>query len=80
MDDPAPSVRVTELNDSDVGLQSRFWIEDPSRADFVRIKGEYVTTVKQRFDEEGIDIPYPVRTLEGGLAFENPSSVVQPAE
>ncbi|MGM0389415.1 MAG: mechanosensitive ion channel family protein [Natrinema limicola] len=82
MDDPAPSVRLTELGSSDVGLQSRFWIADPSRADFVRIRGEYVTAVKQRFDEEGIDIPYPVRTLEGGLHLESGSgqSVVQPAE
>ncbi|WP_455448550.1 mechanosensitive ion channel family protein [Natrinema thermotolerans] len=82
MDDPEPSVRLTELGDSDVGLQSRFWIADPSRADFVRIRGEYVTAVKRRFDEEGIDIPYPVRTLEGGLRFESGDgqSVVQPAE
>jgi len=80
LDDPAPSVRVTELGDSDVGLQSRIWIADPSRADFVRTRGEYVTDVKKRFDEEGIDIPYPVRTLEGDLALETSSDVVQPAE
>jgi small-conductance mechanosensitive channel len=80
MDDPAPSVRLTELGDSDVGLQSRFWISNPSRADFVRTRGEYVTAVKRRFDEEGIDIPYPVRTLEGGLNLESGQSVVQPAE
>ncbi|MFP8955312.1 mechanosensitive ion channel family protein [Natrialbaceae archaeon A-CW3] len=75
MDDPAPSVRLTELGDSDVGLQSRFWIADPSRADFVRIRGEYVQSVKERFDEEGIDIPYPVRTLEGALGLENPAAL-----
>ncbi|SEV97895.1 mechanosensitive ion channel family protein [Natrinema salifodinae] len=82
MDDPAPSVRLTELGDSDMGLQSRFWIANPDRADFVRIRGEYVTAVKRRFDEEGIDIPYPVRTLEGDLSFGSDSgqSVVQPAE
>ncbi|QSW98371.1 mechanosensitive ion channel family protein [Haloterrigena alkaliphila] len=80
MDDPGPSVRLTELGDSDVGLQSRFWIANPSRADFVRIRGEYVTSVKQRFDEEGIDIPYPVRTLEGGLTLEDRPSIGQPAE
>ncbi|PCR89559.1 mechanosensitive ion channel family protein [Natrinema ejinorense] len=80
MDDPAPSVRLTELGDSDVGLQSRFWISNPSRADFVRTRGEYVTAVKRRFDEEGIDIPYPVRTLEGGLALESGQSIIQPAE
>ncbi|MFC4437182.1 MULTISPECIES: mechanosensitive ion channel family protein [Natrialbaceae] len=80
MDDPAPSVRLTELNDSDVGLQSRIWIADPSRADFVRTRGEYITAVKQRFDEEGIDIPYPVRTFEGGLEFEGRQQIGQPAE
>jgi small-conductance mechanosensitive channel len=67
MDDPEPSVRLTELGDSSVGLQSRIWIENPSRADFVKTRGEFVRSVKRRFDEEGIDIPYPHRTLTGGL-------------
>ena len=67
MQDPEPSVRLTELGDSSVGLQSRIWIRDPSRADFVRTRGEYVRNVKARFDEEGIDIPYPHRTLTGGI-------------
>ncbi|MXV64016.1 mechanosensitive ion channel [Natronorubrum sp. JWXQ-INN-674] len=80
MDDPAPSVRLTELGDSDIGLQSRFWIADPSRADFVRTRGEYVTAVKERFDEDGIDMPYPVRTLEGGLELENRQQIGQSAE
>ncbi len=71
LNEPEPSVRLTELGDSAVGLQSRFWIAQPSRGDFVRTRGEYVTSVKERFDEEGIDMPYPVRTLEGGLAVEN---------
>ena len=69
MNDPAPSVRLTELGGSSVGLQSRFWIADPSRADFVATRGEYVTAVKERFDAEGIDIPYPHRTLTGGIEF-----------
>ncbi|AGB36897.1 mechanosensitive ion channel family protein [Natronococcus occultus] len=80
MDEPEPAVRLTELNDSDVGLQSRIWIADPSRADFVRTKGEFITAVKRRFDEEGIDIPYPVRTLEGGLELEDRQAVGQAAE
>jgi small conductance mechanosensitive channel len=71
LEEPSPQVRLTELNDSDVGLQSRFWIADPARADFVRIRGEYVRRVKERFDREGIDIPYPSRTLEGGLSMES---------
>lgn len=75
LNDPEPSVRLTELNDSDVGLQSRFWIADPSRADFLKIRGEYITAVKKRFDAEGIDIPYPYRVLEGGLSVESSDTV-----
>ncbi len=67
MEAPEPSVRLTELGDSSVGLQSRIWIKNPSRADFVKIRGEYIQRVKDRFDEEGINIPYPHRTLTGGI-------------
>lgn len=67
MDEPEPSVRLVELEDSYVGLQSRIWIDNPSRTDFVRIKGEYIQNVKQRFDEENIEIPFPQRTLSGQL-------------
>jgi len=80
LEDPAPSVRLTELGDSSVGLQSRIWIADPSRADFVKVRGDYVTSVKQRFDEEGIDIPYPNRTLSGGLELANAAEIAEPAD
>jgi small-conductance mechanosensitive channel len=66
-DEHAPSVRLTNLGDSSVVLTSRVWISEPRRSDFVKTRGEYTTSVKERFDEEGIDIPYPNRTLSGGL-------------
>jgi small-conductance mechanosensitive channel len=72
MDDPEPSVRLTELADSYVGLQSRIWIANPSRADWVRTRAEYVQTVKERFDEAGIEIPYPQRDLSGGVELAGP--------
>jgi len=78
--DPEPSVRLVELGDSSVGLQSRIWIDDPSRADFVKTRGEYVQAVKERFDEEGIDIPYPNRTVGGGLELANVDGLVEPAD
>jgi small conductance mechanosensitive channel len=65
LEDPEPSVRLTELGDSSVGLKSRVWIADPSRSDFVATRGEYVQAVKERFDDAGIDIPYPNRELSG---------------
>jgi small-conductance mechanosensitive channel len=74
LEDPAPSVRLTELADSYVGLQSRIWIDDPSRADFVKTRADYVQAVKQRFDEEGITIPFPQRTVSGRNEWSDPSS------
>ena len=65
LDDPEASVRLTELADSYVGLQSRIWIEQPSRADFIRTRGEYMTNVKQAFDDAGISMPYPQRVVSG---------------
>ena len=71
MEDPGPSVRLTELGDSSVGLQARIWINDPSRSDFVKTKSEFVQNVKKRFNEEGIDIPYPIRDLTGNVQVED---------
>ncbi|WP_424015600.1 mechanosensitive ion channel family protein [Halorubrum xinjiangense] len=67
LDDPGVSVRVTELGDSAVGLQSRWWIDDPDRGDFVRVRSEYVTAVKEAFDDAGIDMPYVHRQLTGSV-------------
>ncbi len=77
LEDPEPSVRLIELGDSSVGLQSRIWIGDPSRGDFTKTRGEYVKAVKQRFDEEGIDIPYPNRTIGGGLELGSVEGIVE---
>ena len=80
LDDPAPSVRLVELGDSSVGLQARIWVADPSRSDFVKTRAEYVKAVKQRFDEEGINIPYPNRTIGGGLDLSTVEGIAEPVD
>lgn len=65
LDGPEPSVRVTELADSYVGIQSRFWIKNPSRTDFIKVKSDYVKSVKETFDKEDIEIPFPQVDLSG---------------
>jgi len=72
LEDPDPSVRLVELGDSSVGLQSRIWIEHPTRSDFTKVRGEFVTNVKERFDDAGIVIPFPQRDLSGQVVVENP--------
>ncbi|MFC4449867.1 mechanosensitive ion channel family protein [Halorussus aquaticus] len=77
LDDPEPSVRTTELADSYVGLESRIWIEDPGRGKFKEVLSDHVTGVKERFDAEGIEMPYPYRELTGGISIEEVSGLEQ---
>lgn len=61
MRDPAPKVVVRSFGDSAVNLQARVWIKEPRR----RIDTiSYITDrVKEVFDKEGIEIPYPKRDI-----------------
>jgi len=61
MRDPAPKVVVRNFGESSVDLQARVWIRDPRRRmDTI----SYITdNVKEAFDREGIEIPYPKREI-----------------
>ena len=70
LDDPAPTVRMSidgALAESSVGLTARIWIGEPNRADYLGIRGDYIKTVKQHFDDADIDIPYPQVDLSGNV-------------
>ena len=67
LDEPAPDTRVTELGDSAVGIQARFWIDDPDRGEYMAARSEVVHAVKRRFDADGIDMPYVHRELTGSV-------------
>ncbi len=61
-DEPEPQVLVDELGGSSVNLKLRGWTSS-SRAGIVQASSEVTQMIKDRFDEEGIDIPYPIRTV-----------------
>lgn len=56
VEDPAPSVRITELADAVIVLQARFWITDPDREDFSMTRSEYIRAVTERSESAGIDL------------------------
>jgi small-conductance mechanosensitive channel len=70
LDDPAPSAPVTQLGDSAVVLSGRVWI-DPGETGYKPTRMRFLEAVKQRFDAEGIDMPYPNTELSGELAVAN---------
>ncbi|MDC0739169.1 mechanosensitive ion channel [Cognatishimia sp. SS12] len=56
MSDPAPWVRVTNLGDSSVDVTMRVW---SAAEDYWDVKFALTQAVKEKFDSEGISIPYP---------------------
>ncbi len=58
--DPAPQIAVSDLADSSVNLIIRPWVKKehywPVRLDLTR-------RIKEEFDENGIEIPFPQRTV-----------------
>ena len=83
LSDPAPTIKVSELADSSVNFICRPWVKT---ADYWDVYWDLTRTVKERFDAEGISIPFPQRDIHvhqvvsngNGAAGNGQSS--QPAE
>ena len=58
--DPAPQIAVSELADSSVNFVVRPWVK---AEDYWGVKFDLVRKVKERFDEAGVEIPFPQRTV-----------------
>jgi len=56
LSDPAPFVKVTNLGDSSVDFTIRVWA---MADDFWNMKFALLREIKEEFDRQGIDIPYP---------------------
>lgn len=60
LSDPPPQVAVAELADSSVNFVVRVWA---NTADYWGVKFDLTETIKNRFDAEGIGIPFPQREV-----------------
>ena len=58
--EPEPVIVVSELADSSVNFNVRPWVKT---ADYWGVYWDTLETVKKRFDQEGLSIPYPQRDV-----------------
>lgn len=58
--DPAPQVAVAELADSSVNLVVRPWVKT---ADYWTVRFDLTQQIKEAFDANGIEIPFPQRVV-----------------
>ncbi len=57
----------TEFGDSSINFDLRFWIDFKSQVDYLRAQSDAIVNIKKSFDDNGITIPFPIRTLDFGV-------------
>lgn len=62
LDDPPVQVLLSELGDSSVNFEVRYWT-DPDIASVRTVQDRVLSDAKSALDEAGLTIPWPVRTL-----------------
>jgi small-conductance mechanosensitive channel len=60
--DPEPSCRLLGFGDNAINLELRVWINDP-REGITVVKSDIFWGIWRRFQEHGIEIPYPQRDV-----------------
>ncbi len=77
LDEPKPVIFWKGFGDSSIDLQFSVW---STRENYVELKNAIQLEIKKAFDEAGIEIPFPQRTLHaGGRAEMLKVQVVEPA-
>jgi len=56
----------TEFGDSSINFVTRFWIESTKPKPKLAAQHKAIKLIKKYFDAEGINIPFPIRTLDFG--------------
>lgn len=62
LDQPEPEVLVVDLDESSVNLRAR-WCTSTEQIRVMQIRDRVITGVKYRLDNNGINIPFPIRTV-----------------
>ena len=75
--DPAPRVRMRGFGDSSLDFELLAWIDEPVLRG--KVVHELLMTIYKRFNEDGIEIPFPQRdlhlkTVPAGVRAEPPAS------
>ncbi|TNJ46422.1 mechanosensitive ion channel family protein [Tamlana fucoidanivorans] len=54
----------TEFGDSSINYLCRFWIDAESMLEKLKAKTKAIIEIKKAYNEKGISIPFPIRTLQ----------------
>jgi len=57
-----------KFGDSSITFVGRFWIEYRTQADYLAARSAAIVAIRRAFAESGITIPFPIQTLDFGIA------------
>jgi len=57
------SVHFKEFGDSSINLDIKYWVKYPNNGSYMSSLSKGVKAIKGAFDKNGINIPFPIRTL-----------------
>jgi small-conductance mechanosensitive channel len=67
LEEPEPMVLMRGYGNSSIDMLFAVWTQ---KTDFLKVKNALLEQIKERFDKEGIEIPFPHLSLYAGLASE----------
>lgn len=79
-------VFYTGFGGSSIDLVARVWLQASNQAAFMAARSDAIMRIKNAYDEHGITIPFPIRTLDfgartaGGVRLDEMSTMAEAAE
>ena len=59
---PEPAIDLVNFGDSSIDFVVRYWT-NPQQQEVCKVQTKAIVAIKKSFDEAGVNIPYPIRTL-----------------
>ncbi len=56
-----------EFGDSSINFVVRFWLETGEQKAFLQARSDAIMKIHKAFNEQGLTIPFPIRTLDFGI-------------
>ncbi len=64
--DKPVQIFFTGFGGSSIDFEARFWVQVSGQAEFLNARSEAIIAIKEAIDEAGLNIPFPIRTLDFG--------------
>lgn len=61
--EPPPDAIVVDLAESTVNIRARWWIDPPSRSNYLDLLDQVLIAIKNKLTANGIDLPFPTQQM-----------------